>query len=55
MLKKQFLLALFLLVFVACTDDESSGPADIEDPSVHDIDVYTQAESSAEYQNTKIK
>ena len=53
--KKPVFLVLLSLFVVACFDDESVKPDNEEDPSIHDIDVYTQAESASEYMNSKVK
>ena len=52
---KAAILAVSVLLFAACTDDESSGPVEREDPSIHDTDIYTQAKSSDDYKNSKVK
>lgn len=54
-LKKPVFLALLSLFFAACFDEEPVKPGNDEDPSIHDIDVYTQAESASEYMNSKVK
>lgn len=53
--KSAMLLAVFTLLFSACTDDESVGRVEMEDPSIHDDDVYTQAKSADDYKNPKIE
>lgn len=48
-----WIVALSLLA--ACTDEESVGPVEREDPSVHDMDVYTKAKSADDYKNSHVK
>lgn len=48
-------VAVLVLFFAACSDEESVGPVEREDPSVHDLDVFTQAKSAKEYMNPSLK
>lgn len=49
------IVAVSVLLLTACTDEESSGLVEREDPSIHDTDVFTQAKSAKEYLNPDLE